>query len=846
MAGRVTLLVLFPLIAAGEPGPPPHEVRLDRNGYPLPAGAVARLGTPWPVQHQYTSVAWSADGRRIVFAGWEEVTTLDAATGRVVESHAIDVPGRHGADGLARDGRLLVRVADDRAWLIDVRSGDTLCAIRLPALPDEEPQTSLQSVSVSADGRFATGVLAAPGKPGPAWWLDLARGTGSRIGDRADVLSVHLAPDGRRAVGTTQGRDRHALVVWDPATGREQGAIPLSGPMTVRAVSGDGQRVAVAGDGRLQVFDAGSLKGLMEVPYRPRWDPPLGSMAFSPDGRLLAQIDSDQVVVWDVAAGKARHKFPHPAWHVTFAPDGRSLVTASGWVQRWDLETGKPAYPAPRLGYETVGAPHLRWTPDGGRLLVCWAADRGPLKGKSPEATLEVWDTVTAAAVWRQPVPAVPLAVALDLAGTTVRACTPDDRLRVWTLGPPAAETSTDLRPRAAPPDYSRHTADFYPDGRLITITRGEQELTVDLYDPAGKPLERRSGPYRDLFQSWAPYFQHTPLPDQPGVVLRRDLRREDLGTGRPLPPLQDPKVHQEVEQDFPIGGGPALVGFLLKMPNFGHGWEPGGMVWDTLTGQVVSGLSDRVQFASGVILSPDGRWVAGISQSGVSMHEMRLEMDASGRGRPTGTYHRAAFPARRAIGLSFSPDSRRLATVQDDGTVLLWDVPRPTPASWQPAEADTLWADLGADAPRSWRALWRLLDQPDRAAEVLKERLRPVPGPKDARGLIARLDDPKFAAREEAARELAGYGEAVEGDLREALRKPASAEQRERLAQLVDRLPKGPAPTGEILRGLRCVWLLEQLGTPAAKRLLRELAGGAPGARVTSEAKAALDRPPK
>jgi hypothetical protein len=44
-------------------------------------------------------------------------------------------------------------------------------------------------------------------------------------------------------------------------------------------------------------------------------------------------------------------------------------------------------------------------------------------------------------------------------------------------------------------------------------------------------------------------------------------------------------------------------------------------------------------------------------------------------------------------------------------------------------------------------------------------------------------------------------------------------------------------------LRGLRVAVPLEMAGTPDAKRLLAELAGGCPEARLTREAKAALDR---
>jgi len=43
-------------------------------------------------------------------------------------------------------------------------------------------------------------------------------------------------------------------------------------------------------------------------------------------------------------------------------------------------------------------------------------------------------------------------------------------------------------------------------------------------------------------------------------------------------------------------------------------------------------------------------------------------------------------------------------------------------------------------------------------------------------------------------------------------------------------------------MRNSRAIWVLERIGTPEARAVLEDLAKGAPEARQTQEAKAALD----
>jgi hypothetical protein len=77
---------------------------------------------------------------------------------------------------------------------------------------------------------------------------------------------------------------------------------------------------------------------------------------------------------------------------------------------------------------------------------------------------------------------------------------------------------------------------------------------------------------------------------------------------------------------------------------------------------------------------------------------------------------------------------------------------------------------------------------------------------------------------------------------LRKALAGEVTAEVRKHLEELLDPVAYRVL-TPESLHVLRGVEVLEQIGTPEARRLLETLAAGARAARLTEEAQAALRR---
>jgi hypothetical protein len=256
---------------------------------------------------------------------------------------------------------------------------------------------------------------------------------------------------------------------------------------------------------------------------------------------------------------------------------------------------------------------------------------------------------------------------------------------------------------------------------------------------------------------------------------------------------------------------------------------------------------------------SPDGRVLASSSSSD---HAIYLWETASGKERARFQGHgiAAASASLDVWSLSFTVDGRRLASGSFDSTILIWDVTgrlqgeRGASAPWllRPAklsdkELRSLWIELASnDAARAGRAVWTLAAAGSPTVPFLRTRLRPTArvASETVTRLVADLDADDFHVREKAREELEQFGETCEPALREALAKRPSAEARRSLQRLLSQLEEArKEPSGETLRDVRAVEVLEQIGTREARQVLETLAAGASGAYRTHEARAALER---
>ncbi len=816
---RTVALLALAMLPAALHAAAPFTPRTDLYGDPLPAGAVARLGTlrwrhPW---HVYL-VSYSPDGRLVVTVGGEEsVRVWQATTGKEL----VRIPVSASNVVCSPDGKLIATThyAPDKAIrLWDIATGKELRALRADELVRHP-----WALTFSRDGKALAALYTdnrkrpPPPKALPAririWQVAAGKEAAAFDAPDGDALTIAIAPDGKTLVvgqsrgiclcaaatgrklrtlrrhkasrvflafaadGTLASASSEEAVVrlWDTATGRQKNVLRPREDVTSLAFSHDGKRL-VSGGRRprrsFRVWDVASGTTILthQRPFRRG----MGQLVLSPNGKTVAEGNFQAPSFWDVATGKEvlhQHGHARSVTVIAFAPGGKALTSAGGSVRVWERATGRQVALL-EFDDETWG---VSFSPDGSTAITArW------------DGTIRIWDVNT---------------------GKEKR----PSRIRVRSAGSAAGHG---LGPPLAPDGKTLAVA-----GALWDRSTGKRLWTIEASE---------NGPY-------------TFSPDGRTLAsVGRGVLLWDVRTGRALPGLS-------AESAEPSSYGVPCFspdGSLLAVPDSSKGF----LVWELPTRRFVGGFEGKGGGIWKLAFSPDGRLLAcGQDDGSVELWEV-LTWTVLGRRQGWKAVGRGLL--RHGISsLAFSPDGKLLATGQADTTVLLWDVP----ALWAPphptgpltaTQLDALWVRLGSDqAEDAFKAVGALTQAPRHALPLLSRQLRPAPPfAKNLAKWLTDLESDDFAVREKATEQIGRLGRPAAPILRKALDGRLSAEARRRVKQALTKTEQAKR-TPEELRQLRAVLVLEQTGSAEARALLRGLAAGADGVPLTREAKAALRR---
>jgi RNA polymerase sigma factor (sigma-70 family) len=844
---------------------PPASPRAGLAADPLPEGAVARLGSS-PLRIGNSAFALTPDAKTIVTVSPEGIVrNFDANTGRLLERRQLTERSDVHATGqpyarLSADGKTVAldegSTGGRRVTVWDVPSGKILFR-RTP-----EQGKGFGGYAVSPDGKQLALDERTDGPQGTQTLrvYDLETKRGKELGSlEFNVYDVRFTTDGKRVFvsQTSSETGDQTFACFDVPAGKQLWRLPRKGMEF--AITPDGKKLVSAihkgGEAGYQIIETDPDSGKPTESYQPGIEPhPNVRLVIAPDNRTVVMNHFDAIIVWDLQTGNEVRRFKPSRGNGrgygpelgAMSPDSRTLVTNLGLLQRWDLTTGKPMFDAPPD--DGLGAPieRLAFTADGKELFASsWYLNSGRwdvATGKQVSFTRDRFGhqlvstpeglRVLNVDSYKSPYEATLIDPVAGKPIQTVRWAEPREvginGLRCYTLtangktlliahgDEPGEKTKSyvtacdvasgrRLAHFTVPGIYSYPRPPFSPCGRWVVLGGKVYHVATgtELFTPAGEPGERLMPENR---MAKAPVW----FSEDGRLMAGRLLRK--------------------------VGDKPAVADTLA--------------VWELASGKVLARFP-KAEFVAEMAFAPDGRTVALLDGWGVRLHDTW-----------TGE-KRTAYPAPdvtcevtdRGCGsqtLVFAPDGRTLATGHRDGAILLWKVPQPAgdgPKAVTEAERETLWADLGSDSPEKARAaVERLARHPAEATALLTARFRPVPVPADpALAALAKdLDSDVFATREEASRKLREYGTKAERALRRELAAAPSPERKRRLEGILEaigspllRLPL----TGDALRGVRAIEVLERVATPEARTLLQAWAEQGRDEQLAAEARVVLER---
>ncbi|WP_051830155.1 MULTISPECIES: WD40 repeat domain-containing protein [Streptomyces] len=476
------------------------------------------------------------------------------------------------------------------------------------------------------------------------------------------VNTVAFSPDSRTLATSSVEDGVRLWNVADPAR-----TVPLDKIWTSASsltFGPDGRTLAASDRGSVRLLNVADPAHVVAVGRALTGSASVGSIAFSPDGHILATTFADHIVgLWNTAdPARSTSLAPPLAGHtaaiysVAFGPDGHTVATASEdrTVRLWHLPT------ALLTGHTDIVTETLFGA--GGRLLATASTD----------LTVRLWNT-------EDPASPTPLgriqdsestitSMALSTDGRALATSVyGDKRVTLWNLAEPARPT---VAARITNFSAGVSTVAFSPDGRILAtatstgISGGDNSVRLwdvsDLtgvrlrgqlptgavtvggtiaFSPDGRTLAVSGGYVNDTTQLW-----DVTDPDRPA---------------RSGPPLNGGSISLAFSPDsrtLVTTTSTGVTDGTVRLWNVSDHSRP------ALLGQPLSGYTSPVR---AMAFSPDGHILA---TAGTSVRLWRVTDPA----HPTAIGQPMAIAAAELTSLAFTPDGSTLATAGYDHTVRL------------------------------------------------------------------------------------------------------------------------------------------------------------------------------